>query len=88
MTVAGVDSLENYARVYRYLEQMTMVVSLEVDRLSADVVSFRLALRGTPNTLRNAIALSQVLEPEVLDEFPDQAAAGDPVPDLRYRLNL
>ncbi len=88
MTVAGVDSLENYARVYRYLEQLTMVVSLEVDQLSSDVVSFRLALRGTPDTLRNAIALGQVLEPEVLDEFPGQPAVGDAMPGLRYRLNL
>ena len=88
MTVAGVDSLENYARVYRYLEQLTMVVSLEVDQLSSDVVSFRLVLRGTPDTFRHAIALGRVLASDVPDEFPDQPAVGDPVPDLRYRLDL
>ncbi len=89
MTVAGVDSLENYARVYRYLEQLTMVVTLEVDQLATDIVSFRLALRGTPETLRNAIALGRVLEPAVADEFPDSPpAVDDPQPDLRYRLNL
>ncbi len=86
MTIAGIESMEQYARLCRYLERLTMVTALEVEQFSGNVVSVRLALRGGSETLRNAIQLGQLLEPDDSDYQLDPLAY--PFADLRYRIKL
>ena len=62
--VAGIGSVEDYARVLRSLERLTAVEGLSVERVEGDSAVFRLTLRGTPEALAEAIALGRVLSPE------------------------
>jgi len=78
LAVAGIASVDDYARVLRFLERLTAVDSCVVERVEGDEVLFRLTLRGDSAALQEAIGLGRLL-----DRVP--ATPGDP--GLRYRVS-
>jgi hypothetical protein len=78
LAVSGVASVEDYARVLRFLERLTAVESCTVERVEGEEVLFRLALRGDAAALEEAIGLGRLLSRE-------PSAPGDP--GLRYRVS-
>ncbi|HKJ09405.1 MAG TPA: DUF2066 domain-containing protein [Gammaproteobacteria bacterium] len=63
LTVDGVQSLADYARVSKYLSSLTPVQQLAVKRVDGSQVTFDLDLDGATGTLDQAIALGSVLQP-------------------------
>jgi hypothetical protein len=66
--VSGIGGLKAYADTLNYLEALTQVRSVAVDQVNGDVVHFRLAVRGDPQTLKRAIALDRRLSVAQTDE--------------------
>lgn len=62
--VSGVDSIEDYGRVSRFLGSLTAVESLAVETVEGDEIVFRVALRGEPATLDEAVRLGGLLQPD------------------------
>ncbi|MGA7802261.1 MAG: hypothetical protein WCC36_15800, partial [Gammaproteobacteria bacterium] len=63
LTVDGVQSLADYARVSKYLASLTPVQQLDVSRVDNGQVTFQLKLDGAAGALDQAIALGSVLHP-------------------------
>ncbi|PZN29025.1 MAG: hypothetical protein DIU71_15110 [Proteobacteria bacterium] len=87
--VAGISNLDAYAATLNYLENMTLVRSVTVDRVAGDRVRFRLAVRGDEAALLRALALDTRLAPAAptVDRglgADAAAAAGAPL-QLRYQ---
>ncbi|MCZ6559925.1 MAG: hypothetical protein O6931_03420, partial [Gammaproteobacteria bacterium] len=59
--VRGVGDLTAYGRVSQYLESLSLVNSVTVDRVHGDEVLFGLELRADPDRLASAIRLGKVL---------------------------
>ena len=76
VAVAGVDTVEDYGRISQFLGRLTAVQSFGVESVERDQVVFRVAMRGEPATLDEAVRLGGVLRP----------AAGQPGHDLSYRV--
>jgi uncharacterized protein len=64
LVVSGVDSIEDYGRISRFLGSLTAVESLGVESVEGDEVVFRVALRGEPGTLDEAVRLGGLLHPD------------------------
>lgn len=62
LAVSGVTSIEDYGRVSRFLSGLTAVESLAVESVERDQVVFRVAMRGEPATLDEAVRLGGVLQ--------------------------
>lgn len=62
--VAGVDSIEDYGRVSRFLGSLTAVESLAVESVVGDEIVFGVALRGEPAALDEAVRLGGLLQPD------------------------
>jgi len=62
VTVEGIDSLEDMARVIGYLQQLSMVDSVELSRVAGGRAEFELMLNGGLQYLQQAIALGRVLQ--------------------------
>lgn len=65
IAVSGIGSLADYGRASSYLEGLSIVSGLAVDRVTADTVVFGLELRGDPGQLVRVVDLGRVLEPDV-----------------------
>ena len=61
LTVTGVEDLAGYARAMKYLESLDVVTNVEVDKVFADKVLFRLAIRGDTTGLERAVSLGNTL---------------------------
>jgi len=61
LTVTGVDDLSGYARAMKYLESLDIVTDVEVSKVFADQVLFRLAIRGDTAGLERAVSLGSTL---------------------------
>jgi hypothetical protein len=73
--VGNIRTLKSYAETLNYLEGLTLVRAVSVDRVQGDTVSFRLAVRADARTLRRAIGLGRKL-------IPDRAQSGElPAPE-------
>jgi uncharacterized SAM-dependent methyltransferase len=59
--VRGVGDLTAYGRVSQYLESLSLVNSVTVDRVHGDEVLFGLDLRADPDRLASAIKLGKIL---------------------------
>lgn len=76
IVVTGIQSLEDYARVFDYLRRLNPVRAAFVEEVGAGQVRFRLNVEGDPQLLPRVIASGSLLrEPE-----------GNPASGLRYTL--
>lgn len=82
IAVEGVERLEDYARLLRYLSSIDIVESVQVERLEGARIRFALEAKGGRPALAELIALGRTLSPE--EGAPDPAAGE--APPLRYRL--
>lgn len=64
LVVSGLESIEDYGRVTRFLGNLTAIESLGVESLEESTVVFRVALRGAPATLDEAVRLGGLLRPD------------------------
>jgi hypothetical protein len=63
LTVEGVRSVEDYARVQRYLASLDAVSDLSVKRVEAQTVVFGLATHAGGESLAQSISFGNVLAP-------------------------
>ncbi len=61
VAVGNIQTLKSYAETLNYLEALTLVRSLAVERIEGDTVYFRLSVRGDAQTLGRAIGLGRKL---------------------------
>ncbi len=61
LAVTGVDGLEPYARVMRYLQSLDAVVDVQVTEVRGDEALFELAIRTNRHSLVRDLALGSVL---------------------------
>ncbi len=61
LKVKAVNDLADYARAMKYLESLDIVTNVDVVKVSADEVLFKLAIRGDSYGLENAIVLGNTL---------------------------
>jgi len=61
LTVTAVDDLAGYARAMKYLESLDIVTNVEVGKVLADRVVFRLSIRGDETGLERAVSLGNTL---------------------------
>jgi uncharacterized protein len=90
VSVEGVDSLEDYARLRAYLEDLTLVQDSRTYRIEPGYASFWLQLSGDPADVKRVIALGDMLSeapaPQGTPSKPNSAAADNESPVLYFRL--
>ena len=69
ISVTGVDSLADYARLGEYLAGLTAVIAVQVERLAGNDVQYALQLNGSLQDLTHTVSIGTVLEP-----LPPQSA--------------
>lgn len=62
--VVGLKSVEDYAKLNRYLSSLQVVGRVEVARLDDKGVAYRVALKGTVQQFLSVLALNSYLEPD------------------------
>jgi hypothetical protein len=67
ITVSGVDSLSDYARLSAYLKGLTSVVDVRVAQVSGAEISYALKLSGSLDDLTRTVTIGTVLEPAAMD---------------------
>ncbi len=77
LVVSGVDSVEDYGRISRFLGQLTAVERVGVEQVRGDTLVMRAALRGDAAQFDRAVRLGGLLEPS------DEPAGPS---ELRYRM--
>jgi hypothetical protein len=63
LQIFGIRDLDAYARTLNYLEGLTIVRSVAVEKLQADRLDLQLAVRGDANALKRTIGLGKRLLP-------------------------
>ena len=61
ITVVDVETLEDYGRVMRYMEDLSVLDSVDVEDFSGTTLTLRVAARGGPAVLERVLTLSDVL---------------------------
>lgn len=74
LVVSGVESIEDYGRVSRFLGSLTAVESLGVETIDGSKVVFRVALRGASAALDEAVRLGGLLRPDGAGELSYRVA--------------
>jgi hypothetical protein len=64
ITVSGLQSVDDYGRLMRYLENLSVLESVQVESLADGAVTLRLAARGDDAVLERLLSLSGVLRPD------------------------
>jgi uncharacterized protein len=64
LAVAGIESIDDYGRVSRFLGSLTAIEALSVETVEPERMVFRARLRGEPATLDEAVRLGGLLRPE------------------------
>jgi uncharacterized protein len=64
LAVSGLDSVEDYGRINRFLGGLTAVEALGIETVEGDQVVFRVSLRGEAATLDEAVRLGGLLQPD------------------------
>lgn len=80
--ISGISNLAAYAAAVNYLEGMTLVRGVSLERMAGDTMRLRLAVRGDATTLRRAVALDKRL---VLQTPADPAAPRPTSLQFRYQ---
>lgn len=91
LRVDGVDSLDAYGRLSKYLATLDVVQDFSVDRVADRSVFLSLLVRGDADRLMRSIALRRVLRPidsRLSDAVSLSSGGGNraPPPGLRYEL--
>ena len=63
ITVTGVDSLADYARLGDYLAGLTAVVAVQVQKVAGNDIQYALQLNGSLQDLTQTVSIGTVLEP-------------------------
>lgn len=63
VTIAGIESLEDYGRVMRYLESLSALEAVAPDSVVQGALQIRVDVRGGEPALRRVFGLGEVLEP-------------------------
>ena len=84
IVVDGVERLEDYARLLRYLASIDIVETVQVERVEGARVRFVLEAKGGRPALAELIALGRTLLPAE-ESAPDRAAGEEPSFDYRLR---
>jgi len=63
ISVSGVDSLNDYARLSAYLKGLTAVVDMQVVRVAGAEIDYSLQLNGSLDDLTRTVTIGTVLEP-------------------------
>jgi hypothetical protein len=79
--VSGLSDLDAYASTLNYLEGMTLVRSVAVQRVAGDTMLFELAVRGSASTLERAIAL----DPRLVSRRSEQGESAADRLSFRYQ---
>lgn len=61
--VNGIANFEQYARTLRYLETLNFVSGVDVKSVDHDQVVYLVSIRGSENSLSQALSLGRILEP-------------------------
>jgi hypothetical protein len=61
VTVMGVETLENYGKVMRYMEDLSVLDSVDVENFAGTMLTLRVAARGGPDVLERVLTLGDVL---------------------------
>ena len=69
ISVSGVDSLSDYARLSAYLKGLTAVSGMQVERVAGAEIDYALQLNGSLDDLTRTVTIGTVLEP-VASETP------------------
>ena len=80
LVVEGVEGLEDYARVSKYLASLTPVDEVQVSRVNGQEVEFSLTLNSQERTLLQVITLGRVLQAV-------EGPASENLSSWRFRLN-
>jgi len=76
LEVSGIDSVADYAKVARYLRQLTPGERADPERVKPGSIVYRIRIRGGLNSLRQSLALGGVLDP-VAEVAPDPRSGFD-----------
>ena len=71
ITVSGVDSLADYARLSAYLTGLTAVTRVQTERVSGAEIDYMLSVNGTLDDLTRTVRIGTVLEP-IVGDMPGQ----------------
>jgi len=63
ITVVDVETLEDYGRVMRYMESLSVLDSVDVEDFSGPSLTLRVAARGGSEVLERVLTLSDILTP-------------------------
>ena len=63
ITVSGVDSLSDYARLSAYLKGLTAVDDVQIERVAGAEIDYALKLNGSLEDLTRTVSIGTVLEP-------------------------
>jgi len=69
VTIVGINSLDDYGRVMRYLESLSLLEAVEPEELLDGALRVRVAARGGEFALRRVFELSELLQPTANDEL-------------------
>ena len=83
ITVDGVERLEDYGRLLRYLASIDIVETVQVERVESTRVRFVLEAKGGRAALAELIALGRTLVPG--EDAGERAAEGEPRLDYQLR---
>ena len=67
ISVSGVDSLSDYARLSAYLKGLTAVSGMQVERVAGAEIDYVLQLNGSLDDLTRTVTIGTVLEPVASD---------------------
>lgn len=74
VTVTDVRTLDDYARVSRYLLSLQQVSQVHASRVEADRITFDLDVEGSPESFSKTVSLGSVLTP--FKPLPGETSAG------------
>jgi hypothetical protein len=62
LTITGIASVEDFARVQRFMDNLRVADKLDVLSVAAGRITYRIAVQGGSERLENALGLSNLLE--------------------------
>ena len=74
VTVTDVRTLDDYARVSRYLKSLQQVSQVHAARVEADRITFELDVQGSPESFSKTVSLGNVLAP--YKSLPGETSVG------------